>query len=1226
MLIHAKRFAAFLVAAITLITSFSMLAVPSFADNEGNIVTVADETALKALLESESGANIALSSNIEINLSEYSEYIYSLKADVVLDLCGYSIAVVNSANVGGSCEDSTLFCLLNGASLVINDSSEGKTGSISYFGGIHYYNEAQYLPFMNVTSRNLFFLSSGSSLTVNGGSFTSGNSEKEWLHRAAGITNNAFEFYTGFCENVICGTVFTVDKNATLTLNGGAFTAYGRSRDNHLPNLKLEGDISKSASVCVRALAGACVTINDGSFIGSHGADVFALDSESNSSVRAGTFNTTPVENERISDYDTFAAVNTGAYCGKVNLPVSFVPNNSRSAFIQNGAFLSSLSDAIDGSTLILAPHTASSPSITSSNVSNNYSIGSKGTLNVNYTPYFSCDSVVNYAWYAVSSDGSSTLLTNSNTPTIDLAKISSNGYSLSASRTYSFRCVITESYSSYTLVTVASSFSFKAKNRRILTSVSLTPSSINSDNLYFPSSIPSFSVPTNANYSISDVSFYERNSSTAIPSDSSLKSNTRYYIVLTLSAKGSYIFNYDTKVSVLTGASDISIVPSADGKSATVGAWILTSCTHNETEYLLYKDDHVSVCKHCGKIIFTSKHSFSEYTPCDSIAEDFCEMERSCAICGYTELSGEFLPVEGEKTPIYEINLDFIKPISGDSPSTPFIRQTPDYDKLILKEYSWTDSSGKQVTSFKSENTYVLTAVFTLSDIEKYIFSEETLTSCRNSSNITATLSDDMTELTVIYEVKVGTKRSKSINLPTVNCGESIISANATVDGPSYTISWYKDGNCIGNYTVVGTQKTIHDYDPEDDTDFAQATFNDSSIYYCRINWNTESKEDTVLDENIYFFNSPAIKRDYMAGADGFATAYYIPSVTDTYIRTLKVSGLTEPKAGNSPANSATVSNPACTVKSVAFTCNGRSVSKFECGKAYTVNITISTSEGYTFSNIAASINGNSATVTSSGDDIILSYTFSSLGHDIDHRSAVITLPSCESLGSITQTCKGCDLSLVTELGQVPHSKVIISGKEADCTHAGILSHYICAGCLKLYSDIDLQNEISFEATVIPPSAEAHVEYPMPVHDGNYHYTVCSVCSSKLGEDVEHHYGEKLTDEEGNTYHTCECGHSVGLSGPKIPDFIIGGEDETIIEKNDPILNLGGFSMETVKAILLILVIFAVILIGAIITLSVILIVTSDRFFKKPIPVSSTDPSIDKTEKAEPVANASKK
>ena len=1224
MLIQTKKFAAILVAVITLLTSFSMLAIPSHADNNENTVTVTDESSLKASLESESGANIALSSNIEINISEYSEYLYSIKSNIVLDLCGYSLTVINSANIGGSCEDSTLFCLLGGASLVINDSSEVKTGAVSYLGGVHHYNESEYLPFLNVTSRNLFFLSSGSSLTVNGGSFTAGNSEKEWLHRAAAVVNNAFEFYTGFCENVICGTVFTVDKNATLTLNGGSFTAHGRSRDNHLPNLKLEGNISKPASVCVRALAGSNVTINDGSFLGSHGADVFALDSASNSSVRAGSFNTTPIENEKISDYDTFAAVNTGTYCGRVHLSESFVPRNSRDAFIQNGEFLSSISDAADSSALILAPRTSATATITSSNVSNTYSVGAKGTLNVNYTPYFSCENTVNYAWYAVSSDGTSTLLTNSDTPTIDLAKISSNGYSLSASRTYSFKCVITESYSSYTLVTVASSFSFKTKNRRILSSVSITSSSINDDNLYFPSGIPSFSVPKNANYSVSKISLYERNSDSPIPSDSSLISNTRYQVVLTLSAKGSYRFSHDTKVSVFSGGSDISIVPSADGKTATVCASMLTSCMHEESEYIIYADAHVNVCKYCGKIISSSKHSFTEFTECETTGEGFMKMERSCAICGYSENSGAYLSIEGVKTPIYEVKLDFTKPIAGASPSIPTLAQTPDYDKLIIKEYAWADENGNSFTSFVGGKTYVLTAVFTLSDTENSVFSEKTITTCQNLSDITSSVSDDMTELTVIYRVKAGSKLSKSINLPTVNCGQSISSATATVNGPSYNVYWYKDGKIIGHYTVSDGLKIGYDDDPNDEIDFQQATFSDGSIYYVRMHWITENIEDTVVDENIYFFNSPGVNQDYRSGSDGFATAYYIPSATDCIIRTIKISGLTEPKTGNSPTKSAVTSNTACKIKSVVFTCNGTSVSKFECGKTYTVKITLSLSDGYTFSNLVASINGKGATVESSGNDIILTYTFDQLGHDIDSRNSVVVLPSCDSTGSITHSCTGCDLSLVTELQKTGHKTITVHSKNADCIHSGILSHYMCIGCLNLYSDIECQSEISAESVVLPPSNETHTANPSFVHDGNHHYSVCSVCSEKLSDDVSHKYGEELTDDNGYMYHTCECGHSVGLDGPKTPDFIIGGEDETIIKK-EPAISIGGFSMKTVKTILLTFFIFAIILVGSIITITVILIVTSDRFFKKPIPVSSTKPSSEtqtKNETAENVLN----
>ncbi len=1193
MSIKFNKIAAFIVAVITLLSSVAfVLPIKYSVSAADNATAISDEAAFRAALEGNEGS-YSLSADINLTVTEYEEYRYIVTKKVSIDLNGHTVTIKNTANLTGDTNDSTLIKVENGGNLTITDSSPIGTGTLSYTGGIHLYSESEeYEDFKVVTGRHLIYLEQGASLTVNGGNLVAGNTEKEWLHRAAGVIDKKFEYYTGFAEHTVCGTVITVATKANLTVNGGSLEANGRKRQDILPNLKGWKE-ERPASVCIRAEAKANVIVNDGCFVGAHGADVFALDATSKSSIKAGRFETTPSVNERIADYMDFATVNVSTYYGKLNLPTVFIPGNSRKSLYQNGAPLEKTADAVDGAAVYLTPNTADFASITTSLTSSIYTPGGKGTLSSGYTPYFTSGSTITYSWYAISIKGTVTPLSNSNNTTLDLSKLPSMGITLSVGTRYSFACVITETYKDYTLTTVSRTKNLDTTNKSILAAVSLTPSSIDDDNHYYAGTAPTFKVPSGANYQIDSVKWYERDSVTEIASPVTFKENSSYFVVFKLSSKGNYLFTCDTRVSFLPGGSSTSIAPSVDGKSATVSAWILTACAHSSTEYVKNESTHDKVCTACGYVISSGKHSYSDWTA-DGTADETVPMSRKCTVCSYEENSAVFAPVENEKTPIYEIKVDFGTPLDTNKPAAPTIASTPDSSKVVIDSYTWKTDAGADFTKFESGKKYVLTVVYKLADPESYIFSDSTISSSVHYSTATLSLNDDKTELTVKYNVATPVVGEREIYLPTVKVGQQISKANINIYGTA-TVHWYKDGKKIGYCEFANGAETDHDFDPNDGIDFLTHVFEAESVYYVRVNWDTV-KGNQIDKSKVRFTNGIPLGSSIVGGEYGFATAYFISQNADKYIRSVRVSGIVEPVAGATAKTSGATTDANCTVKSISFSTGGSSASKFACGKQYTVTVTLAPKDGYVFDLVSASINGHGVSVTESGSNIVLTHTFDLIEHTIDNRNAAVTLPTCDSDGSIIGKCKSCSVKSEITLEKLGHSLVETVGVASTCEKDGVNTHYSCIYCQKIYSDDKAITEITRESTVIPKAKDKHIGTTMTVHDGNNHFTVCVGCAATLGNTDAHEYGDALTDAEGNEYFTCACGHYVPASGPKQPGFLIGGLEEEFTPPSKGGFGLGSFSLDTIKTILIIMIIFAVLLIGSIITISVILIVTRDR------------------------------
>lgn len=95
-------------------------------------------------------------------------------------------------------------------------------------------------------------------------------------------------------------------------------------------------------------------------------------------------------------------------------------------------------------------------------------------------------------------------------------------------------------------------------------------------------------------------------------------------------------------------------------------------------------------------------------------------------------------------------------------------------------------------------------------------------------------------------------------------------------------------------------------------------------------------------------------------------------------------ITNITPPAKGQTPVTTGAAEPANTTVKSITWYDGEKEMGnteKFLGGKAYTVKATLSPNEYYAFAeDISGTINGNNATVTKSGNDIVLAYTFPAL------------------------------------------------------------------------------------------------------------------------------------------------------------------------------------------------------------------------------------------------------
>ncbi len=143
---------------------------------------------------------------------------------------------------------------------------------------------------------------------------------------------------------------------------------------------------------------------------------------------------------------------------------------------------------------------------------------------------------------------------------------------------------------------------------------------------------------------------------------------------------------------------------------------------------------------------------------------------------------------------------------------------------------------------------------------------------------------------------------------------------------------------------------------------------------------------------------------------------------------------------------------------------------------------------------------------------------------HDYGSWS-VVTEPTCSEKGEKARSCEVCEYTQTKEIDFGEHTLVLVEGKTATCIENGVVEHYSCENCAKLFSDEEGTEEIDDATSVLlPKDSENHAqttyEY-LSNADGTTHNVLYSCCGEVAEEEV---VCTPTADEP------CECGR--GQSG----------------------------------------------------------------------------------------------
>ncbi len=1165
------------------------------------------------LNNSDSGTKAILCDDIVVNIEEETvAYIYNVNRTVTLNLNGKSIKVTNSSNLSSKCNDSTLFYINTDCVFTVNDSSAKKTGRIEYVGAIiPNPTHSNKNPISAVMSVDAFFVDSGASLILNDVTVSAGNHENQWLHNAISISDGGFKYDSGVTTQVICGNVVTVNNGAELIINGGRYTSHGRSRGNSLPNVK-GWDEEKPASVCVRALEGSKVLVNDGCFYGNYGADVFELHSNSDSLIKSGSFVTSPVVNERAADYEGRHSYISGEYCGSIELPLWAVPAVSRMSFYKNNNKLDTSNMPViresEGQTIVLKPSSNLPASLRSEGIITSYSIGNSAYIHADYTPYFDNGSKISYEWYVHLPDSTQKTLSFKG-ETLNLQLLSnSDEINFESATEYEFGCIITEEYkltNSYVLTSFSNTFKITTSNKKVIPSISLTPSEINSRNEYRSGSIPSFSASKNANYDISSVNWYSLESST-YENVTELFENSDYQIVFELSAKNGYHFSTDSQVSFLPGGENITVVPSNDGTTAKIYAVLRTECTHKSTRTIYDHVKHWVTCNVCGDILLSEPHRFSQWA---NIDDQTNEQTRSCLVCHHSESA--LLPQESTD------NIEFIPAVTIDfgqiyynvSPkdNVPKLYDTPLSKHVTIIDHSWTDVNGNPFTRFEFDKKYVLTVELSLSDPEAFNFTSDLKVLSLYNSTVSVTVSEDGTTATAIFTAYTLKEVVSNLTLPKVAVGSKIVSVLPKTPLSYFTLIWAENGRLIGSYDFInGQASNITDLNEDDGTDFSAYTFKNGAIYTLYVDWDTYTDSLVIYEGkgNVRLDISNAVEYSFLKGFKGTLIAKYDMRTKQNYIPVISVNGITPPDTNTTPDKTANSTNANYKVTSVTWTLNDSSFDSFSCLNRYTVHVTVKLNSGYKFSTdqLSAAVNGREADITINGNQAVISFTFAPIAHHISKDRNIIN-PDCALDGSITAICSACGYMNSLTVKKTPHALTYRCDKNATCSATGHSSHYFCIDCNSYYTDID-GNCISIDDIITSNSDHASISN---CFDNKHHYSVCTFCYDITDDKAEHTFSEAMPLPDGTAYKACPCGYTFYFT----PVF-----DEQTGESDLNPQNPNNIPLEKLKILIIAAIAFLLIVFFLILTISAYLLITRRSYKELLLQISeSSDTTNDSAE-----------
>jgi len=426
-----------------------------------------------------------------------------------------------------------------------------------------------------------------------------------------------------------------------------------------------------------------------------------------------------------------------------------------------------------------------------------------------------------------------------------------------------------------------------------------------------------------------------------------------------------------------------------------------------------------------------------------------------------------------------------------------------------------------------------------------------------------------------------------------------------------SLLVTWYRNGQSLGSYTLNGTTRTFVTDKAEDDIDFSKATFEEDGVYRCHVRWYNSYAKVYVDAEKVTLSSHTATETKMQGGTEGYYDFVFARFPNDDIIRTVKLDGINPPMAGKAPDTSVALPKDAkYRIKTVSW----NSDSTYLCTKEYSITVTLTANDDYRFASaeaLLATVNGYAATVSLDGTELTLTYTFAPIAHEFDHRHATLLPPLCTENGLVRVKCKNCEAIFKKELHGHDHVLISVPAAPSTCSTVGYREHLRCAACFTLFTTATDNMPTEKETLSLPIDSDAHRYSEELVHDGNHHYRICLDCGVQRTDEAEHRYGETLTASDGTRYFHCSCGHEIAENGPKQPSFLVEG-DETLTappsESEPPSENEGASAsvLEKVKLLLLLLIVFLALLVIAILTLLILLILNRRQLAALP-PASDT-------------------
>lgn len=199
---------------------------------------------------------------------DFDTGLFAVAGNKTLDLNGRTITAEvtigedNPQYLGGNHFPYLFSFYYDKSSLTIKDTSAAGTGKVHYDASLVAAKKYITSPICDI-----FNVNSRSSLTIDGGTYEVGHVRTDWT-TAVYINGKLF---TGNLRTQVYGTVFTVNKDAEVTINGGKFIARGGQLISDLRNASsYKGNVFKKKST-----TNSYITINGGTFYGEGGCDIF---------------------------------------------------------------------------------------------------------------------------------------------------------------------------------------------------------------------------------------------------------------------------------------------------------------------------------------------------------------------------------------------------------------------------------------------------------------------------------------------------------------------------------------------------------------------------------------------------------------------------------------------------------------------------------------------------------------------------------------------------------------------------------------------------------------------------------------------------------------------------------------------------------------------------------------------------------------------------------------